>query len=85
MLPFWKELADDEIHKNGTMLIEEGEHQINRQELGRMGWTILHMMTGAFPEEITPELRQKWNTFILLFGHFYPCKLCSSHFLQMQR
>lgn len=50
-----------------------------------MGWTLLHMMTGAFPEEITPELAKKWNTFLLLFGHFYPCKLCSSHFLKMQK
>jgi len=50
-----------------------------------MGWTILHMMTGSFPEDITPELRRKWNTFVILFGQFYPCKLCSSHFLKMQK
>ena len=64
-------------------LIEKGEHEITRQQLGRMGWTMLHMMTGSFPEEITPELRQKWNAFLILFGQFYPCKICSQHFLQM--
>ena len=85
MLPFWRDKANEEIGSNSTQLIEEGEHKISRSELGRMGWTMLHMMTGSFPEEITPELRQKWNTFIVLFGQFYPCKLCSSHFLQMQR
>ena len=43
------------------------------------------MMTGSFPEEITPELRAKWNTFMVLFGQFYPCKVCSKHFLTMLR
>jgi len=65
------------------MIIDEGAHNISRQELGHMGWTILHMMTGSFPEDIPPELVKKWNTFLVLFGQFYPCKLCSGHFLQM--
>ena len=41
------------------------------------------MMTGSFPDEIDEVLVKKWNTFMILFGHFYPCKLCSTHFLQM--
>lgn len=85
LLPYWQQIAQEEENKNTTALIEEGEHKITRQELGRMGWTMLHMMTGSFPDEITPELREKWNTFLILFGQFYPCKLCSSHFLRMQR
>lgn len=48
-----------------------------------MGWTILHMMTGSFPEDIPPNLVKKWNAFLILFGQFYPCKLCSTHFLKM--
>jgi len=64
-------------------LIEEGEHTITRPELGRMGWTILHMMTGSFPEDLTPSLVKKWNAFLVLFGQFYPCKVCSTHFLKM--
>ena len=48
-----------------------------------MGWTLLHMISGSFPEELTAEDRQKWNTFFVLFGQFYPCKVCSSHFLTM--
>ena len=77
MLPFWQDLAEEEKKKDTTQLIEKGEHEITRQQLGRMGWTMLHMMTGSFPEEITPELRQKWNAFLILFGQFYPCKVCS--------
>lgn len=49
MLPFWKELGEEEENENKVKLIEEGEHNITRQELGHMGWTMLHMMTGAFP------------------------------------
>ena len=83
MLPFWKELGEEEINENKEKLIDEGEHNITRQELGHMGWTILHMMTGSFPEELTPALVKKWNAFLVLFGQFYPCKLCSTHFLTM--
>ena len=50
MLPFWKELGEEEISENKVKLIDEDEHNITRQELGHMGWTILHMMTGSFPE-----------------------------------
>lgn len=49
MFPFWKELYDEETSSDKQQLIEEGEHKITRQELGRMGWTILHMVTGSFP------------------------------------
>lgn len=48
-----------------------------------MGWTLLHMVSGSFPEDITPSLVKKFNTFIILWGQFYPCKLCASHFLKM--
>ena len=48
-----------------------------------MGWTMLHMMSGSFPETLSPTLIRKWNTFIVLFAHLYPCKLCSGHFLKL--
>lgn len=50
-----------------------------------MGWTILHMMTGSFPKDFDENLVKKWNIFMILFGHFYPCKLCSTHFLKMMK
>ena len=43
------------------------------------------MMTGSFPKELDQALIKKWNIFLILFGHFYPCKLCSTHFLKMMK
>ena len=40
------------------------------------------MMTGSFPDEITPSLAKKFNTFLILFGQMYPCKLCANHLME---
>ena len=40
------------------------------------------MMSGSFPDEITYVLSEKFNTFLILFGQMYPCKLCANHFME---
>jgi hypothetical protein len=40
-------------------------------------------MTGAFPEKFDNNLREKFNTFLILFGQMYPCKMCANHFMQL--
>lgn len=79
--PFWQALAKEEETKK--LIIEKGEHQISRQELGKMGWTLLHMISGSFPKDIPADLVKQFNEFLHLFGHMYPCKLCAGHFLQL--
>lgn len=64
-------------------MIAEGTYKISRAELGRMGWTMLHMITGSFPEEIPEDMRKKFNAFLGLFSHLYPCKLCAKHFIEL--
>lgn len=51
--------------------------------MGRQSWSLLHMMTGAFPEKFDNNLREKFNTFLILFGQMYPCKMCANHFMQL--
>lgn len=53
--------------------------------MGRQSWSLLHMITGAFPQKFDDGLRQKFNTFLVLFGQMYPCKLCANHFMEMVR
>eukprot|EP01015_Nassula_variabilis_P032386 TRINITY_DN7542_c0_g2_i4.p1 TRINITY_DN7542_c0_g2~~TRINITY_DN7542_c0_g2_i4.p1 ORF type:complete len:171 (+),score=19.39 TRINITY_DN7542_c0_g2_i4:65-577(+) len=63
---------------------KEFQHEtITREQMGHMGWTLLHLMTGNYPVEPTIEDQQKMNEFLHLFGYFYPCKECSGHFLEM--
>jgi FAD-linked sulfhydryl oxidase len=64
-------------------IITKGEHVISRKELGHNSWTLLHMVTGAFPDEINEVLVKKFNAFLLLFGQMYPCKLCANHFMML--
>jgi len=39
------------------LIIEHGNNQISRDELGRNSWGLLHMITTSFPIVISPELR----------------------------
>ena len=63
------------------MLLNTSSHKISREQLGRQSWMLLHMMSGQMPDVIDADLRDKINIFLNLFGQFYPCKLCGSHFL----
>ncbi|CAD8083457.1 unnamed protein product [Paramecium sonneborni] len=56
---------------------------ITREELGRMGWTLLHMISATLPVDFDEEFAFKINVFLNLFGQFYPCKECAGHFLDM--
>lgn len=38
-------------------IIDKSEHQISRQQLGHQSWSLLHMITGAFPETFDDNLR----------------------------
>jgi hypothetical protein len=46
----------------------EGELAVTQKELGTMAWTILHMASGAFPAKFDEHLRERFLTFLVLFG-----------------
>jgi FAD-linked sulfhydryl oxidase len=56
---------------------------MTREELGRHGWTLLHMISATLPIEFDANFSTKINVFLNLFGQFYPCKECANHFLAM--
>ncbi|KAJ3223213.1 hypothetical protein HK099_001401 [Clydaea vesicula] len=44
-----------------------------KQELGRAGWRLLHVMAQKFPFYPTFEEQEKLEQFIYMFASLYPC------------
>lgn len=86
LIDFWKlneTQLEEEQNATGWKIINQTEHTMTREQLGHQSWTLLHMVTGGFPETFDDNLRKKFNTFLILFGQMYPCKLCANHFMQL--
>ncbi|CAD8133346.1 unnamed protein product [Paramecium pentaurelia] len=73
-------MDEDEIEIINEKKFSSG---ITREELGRNGWTLLHMISATLPVEFDEKFTFKINVFLNLFGQFYPCKECAGHFLNM--
>lgn len=58
---------------------------LDREELGRASWGLLHSMAGYFPDHPSAEQQQEMKQFINLFGKYFPCRHCSEDFVQRLR
>jgi len=64
--------------------IKEFKHEtITKEELGNKAWTVLHLITGQYPEEPDAADKKNIEIFLKLFAQYYPCKECGSHFYKM--
>lgn len=52
------------------------------EQLGNHSWTLLHSISGAYPERATPQQQADMRNFLTLFGKLYPCWTCASDFQQ---
>lgn len=50
------------------------------EEIGIAGWTILHTVTIAYPENPTFDQKNNMLIFFQYFAKVYPCAVCSQHF-----
>uniref|UniRef100_A0A8R1EM96 Sulfhydryl oxidase n=1 Tax=Caenorhabditis japonica TaxID=281687 RepID=A0A8R1EM96_CAEJA len=50
---------------------------VNKDELGRSTWNLLHTMSVYYPEKPTEEDKNRAKTFMNLLGQTYPCDFCA--------
>ncbi|PSN64625.1 hypothetical protein BS50DRAFT_576053 [Corynespora cassiicola Philippines] len=55
------------------------------EALGRSSWTLLHSITGAYPERPSPTLQSETKTFLHTFAKLYPCWHCGGDFQAWMR
>ena len=53
---------------------------LDRSELGRSSWNLLHTMAANYPNSPTEEEQLRMKEFIVALSLFYPCVHCAADF-----
>ena len=54
----------------------------SKAELGRAGWTLIHVIAANFPDTPTPRQRNRAEAWFRGLGDLYPCADCAAHLRQ---
>ena len=54
----------------------------SKAELGRAGWTLIHVTAANFPDRPTPRQRNRAEAWFRALGDLYPCADCAAHLRQ---
>ena len=57
--------------------------KLDRQELGIIGWKMLHSFAAAYPTEPTKKEKLALHALVNAFRVLYPCEECRGHFNTM--
>lgn len=50
---------------------------VDKDELGRSTWSLLHTMAAQYPDKPTSGQKQQVVQFIDILSHTYPCEPCA--------
>ena len=53
---------------------------LDKDQLGRASWLLVHTMAAYYPETPTAEDRTSMGAFVRALGRFYPCESCAEDF-----
>ncbi|CAB3410615.1 unnamed protein product [Caenorhabditis bovis] len=57
--------------------VEKKPCPVDKDELGRSTWNLLHTMSVYYPQKPTEEDKEKARKFMDLLGQMYPCDFCA--------
>ena len=49
---------------------------------GPHGWKFIHYVTLGYPENPTPEKKEKYKAFFILLKDILPCSVCANHYAE---
>ncbi|KAL5276315.1 GFER family protein [Megaselia abdita] len=55
---------------------------LDKNELGRSSWGLLHTMAAHYPDNPTDQQKSDVKTFFSTFSRLYPCEWCSKDFTE---
>lgn len=77
--PICKDNPFGNLRKNLLDAPEE-ECPLDRNQLGRYSWSLIHTFAAYYPEKPTPEDQASMKGFLVGFKNLYPCTHCRGHF-----
>jgi FAD-linked sulfhydryl oxidase len=81
---------------NDDVLLHESKHQsgvptvysgcpVDRSQLGRSSWDLLHTMAANYPDDPSPETQRLLLNFFEALAHLYPCTYCAKDFQELMK
>lgn len=58
--------------------IHQVECPLDKDELGRGTWGLLHTIAAKYPDSPTDDQKQNMKQYLTLFSKFYPCESCAA-------
>lgn len=79
-----KEDKDKDSDKDDNKLVmEERAHlecPLDKDELGRSSWALLHTMAAYYPDKPSKTQEKEMSAFLKIFAKYYPCEHCAQDF-----